>query len=60
MSEIKSLNGKPVKELTLNDLTTLIEDVQADLKIVLENQEEIKEKLVNLGYGESDPSWSEV
>lgn len=60
MSEIKSLNGKPVKELTLNDLATLIEDVQADLKIVLENQEEIKEKLVNLGYGESDPSWSEV
>lgn len=51
MSEMK--NSKPVKELTLNDLATLIEDVQADLKIVLENQEEIKEKLVNLGYGET-------
>lgn len=51
MNEMK--NSKPVKELTLNDLATLIEDVQADLKIVLENQEEIKEKLVNLGYGET-------
>lgn len=47
MSETKSGN-KVVRELTLNDLATMIEDLQADIRLSLLNDEEILTKLDNL------------
>lgn len=52
MSESKS--GKIVKELTLNDLATMIEDLQADLRLSLLNDEEIITKLDNINSSSND------